>query len=74
MLPTFDIFRGTYSDKNAIWVEAVQGLAAARDRMYARATEEPAPYFLFSTTDRLVLAIIDTTLKTNAAVDKQGAA
>ena len=59
-VPLFDIFQGHYSGKNAIWVAAARGLAAARERMAQLAADKPGPYFVFSTRDQLVLAIIDT--------------
>ena len=59
--PTFDIFRGAMASKDATWVEAVSGLAAARERMNAIAAKEPGRYFLFSSLSRSVLAMADTT-------------
>jgi hypothetical protein len=56
--PMFDIFAGTY-DK-AVWVEAVEGLSNARERMEQIGKEKPGKYFLFSCTDHSVLARIDT--------------
>lgn len=60
-IPLFDIFQGHYSGKNAIWVAAARGLAAARERMAQLAADKPGAYFVFSTRDQLVLAIVDTT-------------
>lgn len=59
--PLFDIFQGHYSGKNAIWVSAARGLAAARERMAQIAANKPGPYFVFSSREQLVLAILDTT-------------
>jgi hypothetical protein len=59
----FEIFRGHYLDllgQDTLWMETVEGLGAARARMAELATEKPGPYFLFSMSDGLVVAIIDT--------------
>jgi hypothetical protein len=53
--PTFDIFYGT-SDKNAIWLEAVEGLSAARERMEEIAVARPGQCFLFSSGSHTILA------------------
>lgn len=51
----FDIFRG-WPDKNAVWVETLEGLAAARERMEEIAKALPARYFVFSRVDHSILA------------------
>jgi hypothetical protein len=60
VIPTFDIFRGHYQDKDATWVGAAEGLGKARERMKQIATEKPGAYFVFSCHDRLVLDILTT--------------
>ena len=60
-VPKFDIFHGRYGETDAVWVEAVEGLAFACQRMYALATERPGPYFVFSTASHEVLDSMDTT-------------
>ena len=57
--PTFDIFEGT-SDKNAVWVEAVEGLSNARARMHEVAAVKPGAYFVFSACDHTILARTET--------------
>jgi hypothetical protein len=57
--PTFDIFKGT-SDKDAIWVEAVQGLAKACQRMEEIAENFPGEYFVFSQQSHSILARVNT--------------
>ena len=57
--PTFDIFAGT-SDKNAVWVEAVEGLSNARARMHEIAAVKPGAYFVFSAHDHSILARTET--------------
>ena len=59
-LRKFDVFRGQYLDKDAVWIEAVEGLGAARGRMQQIASEEPGLYFLFTAHNRQVLAVLDT--------------
>jgi hypothetical protein len=73
--PTFDIFRGT-TDKDAMWVEAVDGLSVARARMEAIAATKPGAYFVFSPSNHAVLARIDTrkNLHTSARKKMAGAA
>ena len=56
---TFDIFSGEL-EKDAMWLEAVQGLAAARERMNQIASETPCKYFIFCTANRSVLESIET--------------
>ena len=58
--PRFDIFSGAL-DKDAMWIEAVPGLAKARERMEEIARQVPGRYFVFSTHSRTLLATIDTT-------------
>jgi hypothetical protein len=52
---TFDIFRGT-SDEDAVWLEAVEGLSAASERMEEIAAIIPGPYFIFSAASHSILA------------------
>lgn len=53
---TFDIFLSI--PKDAIWLEAVEGLADARRRMDERAAARPGQYFLFS--EGSIVAKVDT--------------
>jgi len=62
-IPTFDIFSGYFGAKNAMWIEAVEGLGNAADRMRVFAAEKPGAYFVFCAATRQVLATIDTTPK-----------
>ena len=59
--PRFDIFRGIPFEKDAIWVETVEGLANARERMEKLAAEKPGRYFVFAPLSRSILALADTT-------------
>jgi hypothetical protein len=62
----FDIFSGS-PPNNAIWLEAVEGLSNARERMEQIAAENPGKYFIFSVGSRTVLAEIETFAKTAKA-------
>ncbi len=53
--PTFDIFSGT-SDKDAHWLESIDGLSKARDRMEHIASVRPGEYFLYSPQSHTILA------------------
>jgi ligand-binding sensor domain-containing protein len=63
--PAFDIFKGRYPNQEAVWLETVRGLANARQRMEQIATENPESYFVFSSHDNLVMAIFDTTRRSD---------
>jgi ActR/RegA family two-component response regulator len=43
---TYDLFKGS-SQENAIWIEAVEGLEAATERMNRLAAKDSSEYFLF---------------------------
>lgn len=58
-VPVFDIFCGM-ADKEAVWVETVNGLSSARERMEGIAMLKPGHYFVFSRTDHAILAEITT--------------
>jgi|SRR5215469_9946907 len=45
-VPTFHIFSG-FRDKDALWLESVEGLGAANERMKQLGAEDPGPYFVF---------------------------
>jgi hypothetical protein len=51
-VPRFDIFSGT--DKNAQWIEAVEGLDAACRRMEFHATKFPGKYFVFNCSEHTI--------------------
>jgi|HubBroStandDraft_4_1064222.scaffolds.fasta_scaffold610276_2 hypothetical protein len=53
--PTFDIFSGT-SDKDARWLESIEGLSKARDRMAHISAVRPGEYFLYSPESHTILA------------------
>jgi hypothetical protein len=60
-VPQYDIFSGRI-DRDAIWLESVDGLAAAVDRMNHYARQSPGCYFVFCSSSHSVLASINTPL------------
>ena len=58
----FDIFRGLFGNPDAIWIECVEGLAAATHRMDEIADERPGHYFVFDSGRQTVVASIRTDL------------
>lgn len=63
---TFDIFSGEL-EEDARWLEAVQGLDSAKDRMKQIASEKPGKYFIFCTANRSVLERTETSGDTGSA-------
>jgi hypothetical protein len=63
-VPTLHIFSG-FRDKGALWLESVEGLEAANERMKQLAAEKPGPYFIFSTDTYNVVASIDTSIQSD---------
>jgi len=61
-LPKFDIFSGD-RDRNARWIEAVEGLAKANERMQQLAEQRPGKYFIFYSGTHTVVASIETCAK-----------
>ena len=58
MKASFDIFSGT--PKNGMWIEAVDGLPNARERLQQIAGEKPGQYFLFCTSTHTAFSEIET--------------
>ena len=58
MKDSFDIFSGT--PKRAMWIEAVEGLSNARERMQQIAGEQPGQYFLFCPSTHTSVCEIET--------------
>jgi hypothetical protein len=65
-VPVFDIFRGRFGEKDAVWLGAAEGLSSARHAMLRFAAKSPGAYFVFRTDSRAVVATVDTTLKAKA--------
>jgi hypothetical protein len=66
-VPLYDIFRG-HPNKEPLWLEAVDSLAAAKSRMVEHAQQNPGPYFIFCPTTCAVTASIDTSMSEAARV------
>jgi hypothetical protein len=64
-VPLYDVFRG-HPNKEALWIEAVDGLGAANDRMKEHAQRIPAPYVVFCQRTHAVMARIDTSVSSDA--------
>jgi len=56
---TFDIFLGS-GVNDALWLESIEGLDAATERMKEIAAQRPGTYFVLSLPDRFVIAKTDT--------------
>jgi len=63
---TYDIFSGRQLD-DALWLEAVQGLEAAQNRMQQLAQLKPGPYFLFSPDSQVIVSTLDSNSLTGRA-------
>jgi hypothetical protein len=68
-VPRFDIFLGVANSKDAIWLEAVEGIDAARHRMQRIAEETRGKYFVFGGSNRRVVATIDTSAEDPSCLD-----
>ena len=68
--PTFDIFKGTLDLPE--WIEAVEGLSNARERMLQVAAEKPGKYFIFSVASRSTVAVIETLAKSDQTLKTEG--
>ena len=60
-VPWFDIFEGDLRSKDVLWIEAVEGLGAAKQRMDEIACERPGRYFVFYAHTHAILASRNTT-------------
>ena len=60
--PTFDVFSG-FLEKDAKWLESIEGLGAATQRMFQLSVIQPGPYFVFDYKQHKVLASTDTSPK-----------
>jgi hypothetical protein len=55
---TYDIFKKT-SDKDAVWLEAVQGLPLAKKRLLHYRSTSTAEYLVFDTTEAKFIDVWD---------------
>jgi hypothetical protein len=56
----FDIFSGTHRGDRALWIDSVNDLEAAKQRMLSIATGNPGKYFIFSTSENRIVVEIET--------------
>jgi len=63
MVPTYDIFAGRFGFTEVLWLESVEGLGNANERMNAIAVQKPGSYFVFCTRTHQKMAAIDTRTK-----------
>jgi hypothetical protein len=59
-MPTFDIFESSNNKNDVLWLECIEGLDAARDRMYEIAARRPDMYYVLNLHARLLVAKTDT--------------
>ena len=63
--PEYDIFSGIFGEGDAMWLEAVQGLGEACNKMKERAARVPGRYFIFCQTTHIVRASTDTSKRSD---------
>jgi hypothetical protein len=68
--PTFDVFSG-FLEKDAKWLESIEGLGAATQRMFQFSVIRPGPYFVFDLKQHKVLASTDTSPKPKSKPPKR---
>lgn len=56
--PKFNVFSGQ-PNKKPVWIESVDGLAEALDRIEAIAAVKPGRYFLYSSADSAIVLQIE---------------
>ena len=59
-MTTFDIFQSPCNKNDVVWLECIEGLDAATERMYETAIHRPGVYFVLNLHDHLVVAKTDT--------------
>jgi len=68
--PTLDVFSG-FLEKDAKWLESIEGLGAATQRMFQLSVIQPGPYFVFDYKQHKVLASTDTSPKPKSKPPKR---
>jgi hypothetical protein len=59
-IPSYEIFSGHFGYTEVLWLESVEGLGSAFERMKEIAKASPGPYFLFCNRTHQKMAAIDT--------------
>jgi hypothetical protein len=62
MVPSYEIFSGQFGYTEVLWIESVEGLGSAYDRMKDLAAARPGAYFVFCNRTHKKMAAIDTTI------------
>ena len=71
-VPQYHIFSGL-RDKDPMWLETVEGFAAAHKRLKELAAQEPGPYFIFCSGTHTVVASTNTSSETDINARRQSA-
>jgi hypothetical protein len=61
-IPSYEIFSGQFGYSEVLWLESVEGLGNAFERMKKIAKSSPGPYFLFCNHTHQKMASIDTSV------------
>ena len=70
-MSTFDIFQRPCNKNDAVWLECIEGLGAAKERLYEIATHRPGIYFVLNLRDHSVVAKMDTrSLASSGRIDR----
>ena len=72
-MSTFDIFGSSGKKNYALWLECIEGLHAATERMYEIAAQQPGIYFVHNLRKHSVVAKADTRslASGNGRIDRQ---
>ena len=64
----YKIVSGCFGSHEVMWLESVDGLEAAFERMKEIAAQQPGKYFIFSPSTKQSVASIDTTQQSRSLV------
>ncbi|HKF00993.1 MAG TPA: hypothetical protein VKB49_01720 [Candidatus Sulfotelmatobacter sp.] len=71
-IPSYEIFSGKFGYTEVLWLESIEGLGNAFERMKEIAKASPGPYFLFCNRTHRKMAAIDTSVsRSRPASDHQ---
>jgi hypothetical protein len=59
-VPKYHVFSGNFRDKGGLWLESVEGLEAAKERVRQLSEKSPGHYYVFCAKTLQPLASIDT--------------
>ena len=73
-IPSYEIFSGYFGYTEVLWLESVEGLGSAFERMKEIGKASPEPYFLFcNRTHQKMAAIYTGASRSRQAKDQQEA-